>query len=214
MDRRFSAKGEATRQRMIHAAALLIRENGAAETSLDEVLAATSTSKSQLFHYFPAGRADLLVAVAAHEAAQVLEAQEPYLSDLSSPDAWLQWRQAVVDHYAELGDRCPLGALTSELGKTSPATRVIVTELYDTWEAAIARGVTALLGDNSEQADIARSILAAIQGGVVMLRATGRVDYLDTALTRAVQALTNTASSKGQTRRRSGATSRGLQTAK
>jgi AcrR family transcriptional regulator len=174
---------------MIHAAALLIRENGVAETTLDDVLAATSTSKSQMFHYFPAGRADLLIAVAGHEVAQVLEAQEPYLSDLSSNTAWEQWRRAVMDHYVTLGDRCPLGTLTSELGKTSPDTRKIVTALYDTWEAALSRGVGNLRNE-SEVEDctrIARCILTAIQGGVVMLRATGRVDYLQTALSEAMR---------------------------
>ena len=187
MDGRYSAKGEATRQRMIHAAALLIRENGVPETTLDDVLEATSTSKSQLFHYFPAGRSDLLVAVATHEAAQVLEAQEPYLSDLSSSEAWERWRRAVMDHYIQLGDRCPLGALTSELGKTSAETRNIVTTLYDTWESALAHGVAALPGQSHDATRVARCILTAIQGGVVMLRATGRVDYLEAALAQAME---------------------------
>jgi AcrR family transcriptional regulator len=191
MGGKFSAKGEATRSRMVHAAALLIRENGAAETSLDEVLAATSTSKSQMFHYFPGGRADLLIAVAQHEAAQVLDAQQPYLSDLSTRRSWADWRTAVLEHYGALGDKCPLGALTSELGKTSPATRDIVTELYDTWERELTRGVRALRpvpddGTDDDVFDIARSILTAIQGGVAMLRATGRIDYLVVALDRSI----------------------------
>jgi AcrR family transcriptional regulator len=53
-------------------AALLMREHSAAETSLDQVLHVTATSKSQLFHYFPDGRAGLLLAVTEYEAEQVL----------------------------------------------------------------------------------------------------------------------------------------------
>ena len=49
---------------------------------------ATATSKSQLFHYFPNGREDLLHAVARHEADQVLAAQQPYLADLTSGRKW------------------------------------------------------------------------------------------------------------------------------
>ncbi|MFF7443218.1 hypothetical protein [Streptomyces sp. NPDC008122] len=37
--------------------------------------------------------------------------------------------------------------------------------------------------------DRARSILAAVQGGVVMLQATGRTDHLDAALTTALDEL-------------------------
>ncbi len=36
-------------------------------------MARTGTSKGQLFHYFPAGKDELLVAVAQFEADQVLE---------------------------------------------------------------------------------------------------------------------------------------------
>ena len=194
MPNTLSRKGAATKNRMIEAAAELIREKGTAATSLDDVLEATSTGKSQMFHYFAGGRADLLVAVAEHEAEQVLAAQEPFLSDLSSSQSWERWRVAVLEHYTELGDRCPLGVLTSELGKSSPETRSIVTRLYDTWENALRRGISKLESNVGSAGptnpnETARTILTAIQGGVVMLRATGRVTYLETALSAALAPL-------------------------
>jgi AcrR family transcriptional regulator len=184
---RLTSKGIATRQRLVAGAALLMREQGAADTSLDQVLHATSTSKSQLFHYFPDGRAGLLLAVTDYEAEQVLEAQRPYIDDLSTVESWKAWRDAVVDHYARLGQRCPMGALTSELGNSSPEARRVVSELYDRWEGALMAGIQALLAAGVVPADFpardtARSILTAVQGGVVMLRATGRLSYLETAL--------------------------------
>ncbi|HEV3288441.1 MAG TPA: hypothetical protein VG123_05570, partial [Streptosporangiaceae bacterium] len=48
-----------------------------------------------LFHYFPAGKDELLLAVAQYEADQVLEHQQPYLGCLDSWDAWQQWRDVV-----------------------------------------------------------------------------------------------------------------------
>jgi hypothetical protein len=89
----------------------------------------------------------------------------------------------VVAHYGELGDRCPLGALTAQLGKTSPRTREIVSELYGTWEAYLLAGVQAMAEQGALSPGIApetaaRGILAAIQGGVLMLQATGSLDYL------------------------------------
>ncbi len=190
MNKGMTAKGRATRQRIIIAAAMLTRDKGAAETTLDDVRAATATSKSHLFHYFPEGRADILAAVAEYEAGQVLEAQQPYLGDLSTWESWQGWRQAVLDHYTELGQKCPLGSLTTELGKSSPQARSIVTSLYDEWEAALVRGVEAVTPDGAEAVRRrARSILAAVQGGVVMLQATGRTDYLDAALTATISPL-------------------------
>ncbi|HEX3750117.1 MAG TPA: TetR/AcrR family transcriptional regulator, partial [Streptosporangiaceae bacterium] len=59
-----TSKGTATRQRIVAGAAALVRDLGPANVSLDDIRAATSTSKSQLFHYFPDGKSDLLLAVA------------------------------------------------------------------------------------------------------------------------------------------------------
>ncbi len=53
MERALTAKGTATRARIVEGAAQLIRERGVANVSLDDIRAVTSTSKSQLFHYFP-----------------------------------------------------------------------------------------------------------------------------------------------------------------
>jgi AcrR family transcriptional regulator len=187
MNGRLTSKGAATRQRLVAGAALLMREQGVAETSLDQVLQATAASKSQLFHYFSDGRAGLLLAVTEFEAEQVLEAQRPEIDDLSTVENWKAWRDKVIDHYATLGQRCPLGALTTELGKSSPEASRVVSDLYDRWEGALLAGIQALVvaglvaGDIPAR-DTARSILTAIQGGVVMLRGTGRLSYLETAL--------------------------------
>jgi AcrR family transcriptional regulator len=182
-----TAKGAATRRRITAGAAALVRERGPAATSLDDVLAATATSKSQLFHYFPNGRHDLLLAVARYEADIVLEVQEPYLSDLTTVRKWQAWRAAVIAHYKELGDRCPLGSLTAQLGKTSPQARTIVGELFEKWETCLLAGVEAVasqgvLSPDVSAAEAAQGILAAVQGGVVMLQATGRISYLESAL--------------------------------
>ena len=66
----------------------VIRERGAVATTLEDVMARTATSKSQLFHYFPDGKEQLLLAVAEQEAALVLSDQQPYLSQLTSWTAW------------------------------------------------------------------------------------------------------------------------------
>ncbi len=192
MSTRLTSKGAATKHRLVEGAALLMRENGAAETNLDQILHTTSTSKSQLFHYFPDGRSGLLLAVTNYEAEQVMEAQRPYIDDLSTVENWKRWRDTVVQHYVELGQRCPLGALTSELGNSSPEARTVVSDLYDRWEGALMNGIQALIVSHATLAtlpvrDTARSILTAIQGGVVMLRATGRLTYLETALDTALQ---------------------------
>src|SRR5262249_26320844 len=50
--RALTERGAATRSRIVNAAADLMYEHGMEGTSLDEVMAASGVSKSQLYHYF------------------------------------------------------------------------------------------------------------------------------------------------------------------
>jgi AcrR family transcriptional regulator len=99
-----TAKGVATRARIIDGAATEIRSAGIAATTLDDVCRRTKTSKSQLFHYFPEGKEQLLLAVAEHEADRVLSDQDPHLSNLRSWEAWTTWRNVVVVRYDDRGN--------------------------------------------------------------------------------------------------------------
>jgi AcrR family transcriptional regulator len=192
VDRKLTTRGAATRQRIVDSAAVLIRERGAADTHLDDIRHATSTSKSQLFHYFPGGRSDLLCAVAQYEADQVLQAQQPQLGELTSWNAWLSWRRVVIAHYLRQGPRCPLGSLTTYLSKTSPAAQTIITGLYETWEYHLAEGVRALQSSGEASTKLkpeeaAKGILTAIQGGATLMQLTSRIDYLEASLDAALQ---------------------------
>jgi AcrR family transcriptional regulator len=194
MERVLTARGAATRQRIVEAAAALIREHGVADTGLDDIGTATATSKSQMFHYFPGGKSDLLLAVAAHEAEQVIADQQPYLGDLTSWRKWQAWRRQVMQKYDAQRDRCPMTALTTHMGKATPATHAIVSTLYDTWTQYLATGVQALKDSGEINADTdvdatATAVLAAIQGGVLMMQATDRISYLETALGEALDAM-------------------------
>ena len=194
MERVLTTRGAATRQRIVEAAAALIRERGVAGTGLDDIGAATATSKSQMFHYFPGGKTDLLHAVAVHEAEQVIADQQPYLGDLTTWRKWQAWRRLVIQKYDTQRDRCPLTALTTHMGKATPVTREIVSTLYDTWSQHLAAGVQALKdsGEIDASTDVdatATAVLAAIQGGVLMMQATDRISYLETALKEALDAM-------------------------
>jgi AcrR family transcriptional regulator len=194
VERVLTAKGSATRQRIVAGAAGLVRDLGAANVSLDDIRAATSTSKSQLFHYFPAGKSDLLLAVARYEAQQVLDDQQPMLGDLTSWAAWEAWRERVVEKYRAQGPGCPLSALTSQLGLADPATRTVVTEMYQDWHAHLAHGVRALIASGqldagTDAAGAATAILAAVTGGATLLMATGQISYLEVALDEALTGL-------------------------
>jgi AcrR family transcriptional regulator len=181
-----TTKGAATRQRIIEAASAEIREFGVTVT-LDDIRARARASKSQLFHYFPEGREQLLLAVARYEADLVLADQQPQLGDLTSWAAWQAWRDTVVARYREQGQQCPLSALITQLGRATPGAQAVVAELMGQWQGQIAAGIAAMqaAGEVSGDLDAARTaaaILAGIQGGVIMMLSTGNLAPLEAAL--------------------------------
>ncbi|KRD19614.1 TetR family transcriptional regulator [Mycobacterium sp. Root265] len=180
-------KGAATRQRIIEGAAAEIRDRGVALTTLDDIRARTHTSKSQLFHYFPDGKEQLLLAVAEHEAEQVLADQQPHLGALNSWAAWQRWRDAVVDRYRRQGQSCPLSMLMSEIGRSTPGAQAVTATLMQRWHDEITAGVRTMQDQGKVAAGIdaertAAALLAGIQGGVGILLATGDLGYLEAAL--------------------------------
>ncbi|TDC77659.1 TetR/AcrR family transcriptional regulator [Streptomyces hainanensis] len=187
MRRELTSKGRATRERIIEGAAAVLREKGVAFTTLEDVMARTHTSKGQLFHYFPEGKDELLVAVARLEADRVLEDQQPYLGSLDSWEAWERWRDVVIERYEAQGDSCPLGSLFQQVGRSTPGARAVVVEMTRRWQESLAAGVRALQAAGRLPADVdvdrrAAALLAAIQGGVSILLSTGRSAHLRAAL--------------------------------
>lgn len=194
MTRKLTAKGERTRLRIIEGAAAELREYGVGVTTLDDVLFRTRTSKGQLFHYFPDGKDQLLLAVVEHEAHRVLDEQQPQLSRLTSWTAWQQWRDALVERYRRQGTDCALAVLLTELGRSTPAARAVTTKLIEQWEADLCAGIRAmqeagLVARSVEAESSARTLLAGIQGGVWILLTTGSIAHLEAALDAGIAAL-------------------------
>ncbi|WP_181784667.1 TetR/AcrR family transcriptional regulator [Pseudonocardia pini] len=187
MTHTLTAKGAATRQRIVEGAAAEILERGVLRTTLEDVMARTRTSKSQLFHYFPEGKEALLLAVARYEADRVIADQQPHLGDLSTWAAWQAWRDTLVARYRAQGQNCPLTTVNSELGRTSPGAQAVSAELMRRWQGEIAAGIGRMQGAGEidpglDAAQAASALLAGIQGGVLLLLTTGSSTHLEAAL--------------------------------
>jgi AcrR family transcriptional regulator len=167
-------RGRLTRQRIIEATGERILASGIGGTTLDTIGAATLTSKSQLFHYFPGGKAELVREVAAWEGTQLFEAQRPELDDLGSWESWERWRASLVDYYIGLGRwACPIGSLATQAAATDPRLERMIAETMTIWRQALATGVGRMQASGSIDPEVdphrvAAAILAAIQGGLVI----------------------------------------------
>jgi AcrR family transcriptional regulator len=194
-EKKITARGRATRQRIIEATGEQILAAGIGGTTLDTVRAATLTSKSQLFHYFPGGKTELVREVATWEGQQLLEAQEPFIHDLSTWESWNAWRAALVDYYLGLGRwACPIGSLATQAAMTDPDLEAFFNASMAQWRDTLAAGVAKMqaggrIDDAVDPQRIAVVILAAIQGGLVLSQPMRSAWPLEAALDSALEPL-------------------------
>lgn len=165
-------KGQATRERIIAAAAQEISGSGVARTSLDEVKAAAGVSSSQLYHYF-ADKHALVLAVIDHQTEMVLGAQEPLLSHLDSIPGLRAWADMLVamQQQRECRGGCPIGSIGTELAETDPQARAGAAQGLRRWEHAIRDGLQRMHARGDLAADpnrLALSLFAALQGGFLL----------------------------------------------
>ncbi|MDX8151252.1 TetR/AcrR family transcriptional regulator [Patulibacter brassicae] len=183
-----TAKGEATRARIVAATAERILAAGLGGTSLDDVRAATLTSKGQLFHYFPGGKAELVRAVAEWQGQRVLDAQRPALDALDSWASWEEWRTRLLAHYdAQHGWGCPIGSLASEAATSDPQLAAALADYLRTWSGYLAAGVermrrAGILRADADANRLGTAVLAAIEGGLLLTRTEQALWPLEVAL--------------------------------
>jgi TetR/AcrR family transcriptional regulator, transcriptional repressor for nem operon len=189
--RSLTARGVATRARIVDAATDLIYTHGVDRTSLDDVMAVSGVSKSQLYHYF-ADKDALVLEVIARQTKRVLDAQQPHLGSLDSLPALMAWRDAIVQlNKAARGKGCPLGSLASELANESEPARKRLADSFAIWHERIEMGLAKMRerGDIAASADpheLALALLSAVQGGLLLAKTTHSSRPLEIALDMAI----------------------------
>jgi AcrR family transcriptional regulator len=183
---RRTAKGERTRARIIGAAARLIYERGVTGTTLEDVRTAAEVSGSQLYHYF-ADKDELVQAVVDHQADVIVGNQQR--ADLGTVEGLKAWRDMViaVARSTDGMGGCPLGSLGSQLAESDPQARALVAAGFGRWSAAISDGLRGLhiaghLPASINPDDLAVTLLAALQGGLLLAQVQRDTRPLETAV--------------------------------
>lgn len=169
-----TARGRATRQRILDAATALISERGIAGTSLDDIRDMAQASKSQLYLYFP-DRETLLREVAASTCDSVIDAQADTLGAFDSIDGIRRYLDATVALQVERDQPsgCPIASLAGQLADHDERSRLILADGLDRWEAGLRRGLEAMaergeLETGTDPATLATQSLALLQGGLLL----------------------------------------------
>lgn len=171
-DQPLTAKGRATRERVVQAAAEVILTDGLSSLSMAKVRKAATVSGSQLAHYFADKRA-LIRAVIGRQMQVVLNFhRQPRLGGLQSFDDFERWIDLNMRYLRQIGyEGTPTyHALAGQLAKSDAATRETIAAGYRQWvellEQAIARMKDrGVLVADADPRQLAIVIVTAHQGG-------------------------------------------------
>jgi AcrR family transcriptional regulator len=170
-----TAKGRATRERILHAAAELILADGLSELSLDKVRRAASVSGSQLTHYYT-DKQSLIRAVVSRQIDVVLDFhRQPKLGGLQTFDDFESWIDLNVRYLRRVGfaGTPTYHALTGQLAKSDDATRQTLAAGYARWIELLEQSFQhmkdrGVLGTKAEPRQLALVVVANHQGAATI----------------------------------------------
>jgi AcrR family transcriptional regulator len=169
-----TARGRATRQRILDSATELISERGVAGTSLDDVRERAQASKSQLYLYFP-DRDTLLREVAGATCDTVIDSQAEALSGFDSLPGIRRYLDGLVEiqRQQQQPGGCPIASLAGQLADHDEQARMILSDGMDRWEQGLRSGLETIAGrgelkPEADPAALANQSLALVQGGLLL----------------------------------------------
>lgn len=167
-----TAKGRATRDRIVEAAAQLIVTEGLSAANMENVRRAASVSGSQLAHYF-ADKSALIRAVLRRQIGVVLDFhRQPKLGGLDSFEDFERWIDLNMRYLRRIGyfGTPTYHALAAQLAKSDDATRETLAAGYWQWVDLLQTAIQRMKEGGALVADadargLAMVIVAAHQGG-------------------------------------------------
>ncbi len=184
---RLTKRGATTRERILAAATDLMYVQGVSKTSLGDVMAASGTGASQMYHYF-ADKDALVDEVIIRQIERMLTSQRVLLARVDTLRGLQRWRDAeVAVARIRRGHGCPLGSLASELSCQSEQARAALVTGFATWQTFLVDALVRIraagaLADDADPPTLAAGLLAALEGGLLLAQITREPDWLEIAL--------------------------------
>lgn len=169
-----------TRHNMLVSAAELLREHGAAGTTVDAVLARSGAPRGSVYHHFPGGRNQIIAESLEFAGTAITKIIDHSLQDGSIGALRLFagfWTQILEG--SDFAAGCPVVAVavggTREDQQLLPAVDAIFTR----WRSALTQALVDDGVDPSRAAPLATMAVASIEGAVILCRASRSTTPLD-----------------------------------
>ncbi len=176
------------RQEIIETAAALMESNGYGNTKLSDILEASGAGKGQFYYYFSSKRELGLAVIDYFFASFNRDLLDGILSSTETSETkiskMLEWVVALhQSKQAKCG--CVFGNLALEMSEHDDGFREKLNVVFNTWAEKLEPVLAEMLKvsiDSDEVKKLARSIVAMIEGGILLMKNNQDIDILkDTA---------------------------------
>ncbi len=178
------AKSESTRHRLIATTADSLRANGYAGTGMSDVIRHSGVPRGSLYHHFPGGKADL-AATAIRDGGTAMVDRLRRMHERSGSVA--RGIEAFCDYYRDSLEAsgfvagCPIATVALEGPNLDAEVRAQAGSAFTSLVGFLA-GALAADGMEPARADrFASVIVGAIEGGILLAKATGDLTHLAAA---------------------------------
>ena len=159
-----------TRDRLIQTTAALLQQQGYRNTGLNQIITESGTPKGSLYHYFPGGKDELVIAALQAAADTVHRQLEQTLPQCPDPlTAWVALTENFSQQLVESGFRkgCPVATVALEQAALNPSIQTACAEAYQQWEATLAEFLEA----HAQPRELASTLLSLLEGALLLSRA-------------------------------------------
>jgi AcrR family transcriptional regulator len=188
-----TAKGRATRARILNAAADLILDRGVAGTGIEDFRKAAGVSGSQMTHYFRDKRTLIHEVITYQAEANLAEHQAAELEGFTTLASLRLWADLVTERQRQRNCRggCSFGSLAGQLVESDPEARDDLADGFRRWLALFEHGLEAMkasgeLRDDADPSTLACTLLAGMQGGMLLTQTLRTTEPLETAFSTAL----------------------------
>jgi TetR/AcrR family transcriptional regulator, lmrAB and yxaGH operons repressor len=170
------------RQTMIERTAVLLAKKGLQGASFSEILEASGAPRGSLYHHFPGGKDELVLAAIEHAGAQALGVLDRLSGKPAREvaEAFLSlWRSVLARSDFSAG--CAVVAVT--VAAESPDLRAQAAEILGSWREKLATLFVEGGIPKKKARAVAASLVAACEGAVILARAEHSFEPFDLVAT-------------------------------
>ncbi|CAM4295235.1 putative HTH-type transcriptional regulator YxaF [Mycobacterium basiliense] len=168
------------RERLIDSAIELLRRNGVAGTGLAELLEHSGTARRSVYVNFPGGKSELM-AEATRTAGRHLDSTLAGTApDGDGRELLAEFVQSWKDSLRSSGYTAGCPIVAAALGRTqSPSAADAAGEAFSAWQTMLAERLRADGVEIDDAQSLATTVLAAIEGAVILCLAAQCTDPMD-----------------------------------